>query len=439
MRGVRPPARESVWTMTTRKHFKQLVRTRMAKTGESYSAARRQVLREPEAAALPKPGSFHFPGSVPAAGVLRALLAQAGVRNPRTKAPFSEAMVFGIAGGIGAGMFAFHYAKENSSSFHLAGRHLWQDHLAWAQEALKRLGVKAVTKQSSGVKPGEQQLRELLSGGRPVMAWVDGYRIVAVHAIDDQAGTALVGDVGDEPIAMPLAELAATRARIKTYKNRLLALEPATKAPELGPLVRAGIAACVEGLSKGRMKNFTLDAFATWADRLDGSKAKDSWEKIFPPGPHLYVGLRSIHDSIEHSGTGGGLCRPIFADFLEEAGDLLNDRALRGIAGRYARLGEDWSALADAALPEEVPAFRETRALLGNKAEQARSRSDPATQEMDACERLMGEWIARMKQEFPLDSAASAALRRELKARVSGLVEEERAALAELGAWERAG
>jgi len=115
--------------MTTRKHFKQLVRARMAKTGESYSAARRQILRQAEAPST-KSGAFHFPGSVPSAGVLRALLAHAGVRNPQTGAPFSEAMVFGLAGGIGAGMFAFHYAKENVSTFYLAGRHLWQDHVA---------------------------------------------------------------------------------------------------------------------------------------------------------------------------------------------------------------------------------------------------------------------------------------------------------------------
>src|SRR5262249_32252417 len=127
--------------MTTRKHFKQLVRARMARTGESYSAARRQVLLQAGTSATPS--SFHFPGSVPAAGVLRALLAQAGVRNPHTRSPFSEAMVFGLAGGIGAGMFAFRYARENVSTFYLAGRHLWQDHLAWTQGALKRLGLKA--------------------------------------------------------------------------------------------------------------------------------------------------------------------------------------------------------------------------------------------------------------------------------------------------------
>ena len=41
--------------MTTHKAFKQRVRARMAKTGESYTAARLQVLRKSDAAATPAP------------------------------------------------------------------------------------------------------------------------------------------------------------------------------------------------------------------------------------------------------------------------------------------------------------------------------------------------------------------------------------------------
>ncbi|HEV8611975.1 MAG TPA: DUF4872 domain-containing protein [Gemmatimonadales bacterium] len=421
--------------MTSHKHLKQLVRARMAKTGESYSTARRQVLRQAAQAAESKAAPYHFPGNIPAAAALRSLLAQAGARNPRSKAPFSEAMVFGIAGGIGAGMFAFHYAKENFSSFYLAGRHLWQDHLAWARGALERLGIKEVVKESSGVKPAEKQLRELLAGGRPVLAWVDGYRIVAIHSIDDTAGTALVGDLADEPVPLPLPELAATRGRIKSYKNRLLALEPAGKTPELAGLARDGIQACVEGLSKGRMKNFTLEIFASWADRLDGSKAADAWEKIFPPGPHLYSGLRSIHEHIEHSGTGGGLCRPLFAEFLEETATALGDSGLGILAERYAKLGAQWSALADAALPDSVPEFRETKALLLRKSESAHREAVSGRAVVESCAKVLSEFSARMKGEFPLDAAQCTALRKDLKARVTELVAGEREAVRELGGW----
>jgi hypothetical protein len=418
--------------MTARKHFKALVRARMAKTGERYSTARRQVLRQAAEPSEPQAAPYHFPGSIPAVAALRSLLTQAGARDSHRKAPFSEAMVFGIAGGIGAGMFAFHYAKENFSSFYLAGRHLWQDHLAWARGAARRLALEVVVKESSGLKPAEQQLRELLAGGRPVLAWVDGYRVVAVHAIDDAAGVALLGEAADEPATVALAELAASRARIKSYKNRLLALEPDGETPELGRLVREGLGACAAGLGKGKMKNFTLESFATWADRLAGSKATDSWEKVFPPGPHLYTGLRAIHEHIEYSGTGGGLCRPLFAEFLGEAAAALKDSGLAQLSGRYARLGDDWSALADAALPDRIAEFQDSKLQLARKAEALHS---SAGAELISCEAALAEFRQRMAREFPLDAAQCAALRNELQARVRELAAGERKAVSELEAW----
>ena len=419
--------------MTTHKHLKQLVRTRMGKTGESYTTARRQILRQAPAPVQPDQAPYHFPGSVPAAAVLRALLTQAGARQ-RGGTPFSEAMVFGISGGIGAGVFAFHYAKEHVSTFYIAGRHLWQDPLAWAKAAAKRFNVKPVVKESSGIKPAEQHLRQLLEGGRPVMTWVEGYRVVAVHAIDDRAGIALVGEVADELRHLPLADLAATRARIKSQKNRVLALEPAGKPPELATMIREGISACAQGLTKGKMKNFTLDAFATWADRLYGSKAADSWEKVFPRGPQLYVGLRSINEYIEHFGTGGGLCRPLFAEFLEESAGALGDPVLGRLAQRYAELGTEWSGLAEAALPDRVPAFRETKQLLARKAEHFHTEG-AAGGATDACDTELGGFAAQMRQDFPLDEAQCSALCKELKQRVSTLYELELAAAAELDAW----
>jgi hypothetical protein len=412
--------------MTERKHLKQLVRSRMQKTGESYTTARRQLVEPAPRTPAAQPYPFHFAGRIPVATGLRSLLAHAGVTNPHTGAPFSEAMVFGIDGGIGAGLFAFHYAKENFSSFFIAGRHGWQDDKGWSSGARKRLGVAAIVKESSGIKPAEKHLRELLDGGRPVMAWVDAahlphrsmpptwsggaYHVITIYGIDDQAGTAIIGDLGGRPQTLPLADLAQARSRIKKFKNRLLALEPAGTTPPLAQLVGSSIQACVDGLVKCKMKNFTLEAFKGWADRLDGSRAADAWEKIFPPGPLLYTGLWSVYEFIEQSGTGGGLCRPLFAEFLEEAGASLKDARLTALARRYAELGRDWTALAHAALPDSVPELAEIRAM-------------PA----------LSERVAATQRKFPLNAAKSAALRRELKERVVSLYEREVAALEALG------
>ena len=436
--------------MTERKHLKQLVRTRMGKTGESYTTARRQIIRQVAQPSDSSPTPHHFPGSVPAAAALRALLSQAGIRNRHTGAPFSEAMVFGLAGGIGAGVFAFHYAKEDFSSFFIAGRHLWQDDLGWTRQALARLGLQPVVKESTGVKPAEQQLRQLLEGGRPVMAWLDAaglphrampakfaggaYHVVTIHGVDDAAATALVGDLADDPVPVPLADLAQARGRIKKFKNRILAVDRAPASPDLVPLVKSGIEACVDALTTCKMKNFRLDAFANWAERLDGSKAADSWETMFPPGHRLHQGLWSITEYVEYYGTGGGLSRPLFAEFLEEAGTALSDPALKAAAARYAELGREWTALAEAALPEEVPELAETRALLARRSEH-RAEGAGATAEVAACWKALDEQAARLKRKFPLDAAASTTLRRELKQRVTALHAGEVEALETLRRW----
>jgi hypothetical protein len=107
--------------MTMQKHLKERVRSRMQKTGESYTTARHHILNQPPTTAAPTPVDpvlrWHFPGNIPATTALRTLLSHAGVRNPRTGEPFSEALLFVIAGGIGVGMFTFFYEKENVASF----------------------------------------------------------------------------------------------------------------------------------------------------------------------------------------------------------------------------------------------------------------------------------------------------------------------------------
>jgi hypothetical protein len=433
--------------MTEQKRFKQLVRARMARTGERYAAARRQILRaEAEPVAKPQSPFKHFPGSVPAATALRIVLANAGVHAPHTGEPYTEAMSFGIGGGIGAGVFSFHYAKEDFSSFFVAGRHLWQDDQAWFDAALKRLGAKPVTKVAGGAKAAEANLVEMLEGGRPVIAWLDAgtlpyrglperwaggaYHLVVVYAID--GSDAIVGDLADEPIRVPLADLTLARLRIKKFKSRLLAVEPGGKSPPLETLVRGGIRACVDGLTKAKMKNFTLDAFATWAERLSGSTAADSWAKMFPRGKHLFTGLWSIHQYVDYYYTGGGLCRPMFAEFLAEAGSTLNDQALTRASERYAELGRGWSALAEAALPAAVPAFRKAGEALARLGELYHTEGAAATDEIRQCWTEIDEIGAEIGKDFPLSRAESDALLGDLQARVRALHAEEAAALQEM-------
>jgi hypothetical protein len=435
----------------------------MARTGESYTAARRHLVREPDA---PQPVApfVHYPGHLPATAALRVLLANAGVVAPHTGEPFSEAMVLGLAGGLGAGMFTFRYEAEDLSSFFVAGRHLWQDDLGFLQGACGRLGLETRVEEASGAGPALAKLEAVLGECGPAVAWVDAshlpyrgmpaswsggaYHLVVVYRVDREAGTALLGDLADRPIEVPLATLAAARGRIKKDKHRVLGVRGRADDPErrdraadggldLGRAVGEGVAACVRGLTDARMKNFTLEAFRTWGDRLHGDRSKDGWERLFRPGRPLWDGLTSIYHFVEHYGTGGGLVRPLYAEFLGEAGEALGDPRFAPVAERYAELGRGWSALAEAALPDGVPAFREAEELHTRKSEILLEEGAEAAAELAAAWRRLEELGTEAAACFPHSEERCDALRRDLQRRVLDLGEGETAALGELAKLAR--
>jgi hypothetical protein len=434
--------------MTLRKHFKKLVRTRMQKTAESYATARRHVLAqsapEPPKSNIP----WHFPGNVAATTALRVLLTHAGARHPHTGAPFSEALLFAIAGGIGIGVFSFFYEKEKIATFFLAGRHLWHDHLAYLREALARFGIKPVVHETAGAKGAETALRAALAEHGTCAAWVDAaplphrampgsmggsfYHVVTVYAIDDQS--ALIGDLTDDPVSIMLADLASARARIKKDKHRLLSIAPAVMAADLPDLVRAGLRACHAGLGgaggvKSAAKNFSLEALRTWADRLHGSNDRERWERVFERGPRLWQALLSVHEWIEHQG--GGLCRPLFAEALTEAADACSVVGWRSLAERYRELGTAWSALADVALPADVPAFRAARELHARRSELIHSGG--SADEIRAVWARLDALRGEVREQFPLSEAECTDLRVGLQKRVRSLYEYEVAARDALG------
>jgi hypothetical protein len=202
--------------------------------------------------------------------------------------------------------------------------------------------------------------------------------------------------------------------------------------------VREGLRACHAGLTgegapKSARKNFSLEALRVWGDRLHGSKDKERWEHVFAPGHRLWRGLVSVYDFIENYGTGGGLCRPLFAEFLAGAADVLKKPVLGSLAGRYAELGHAWSELAEAALPDSVPELRAVKELHSRKAELTNSDGPAAAGEVRTCWAGLDEAKRRAKEAFPLSDADCAALRADLQRRVRALYENETAAHQALG------
>lgn len=426
--------------MTQRKHFKQLVRERMKQSGERYAAARRGVLHS---AAAPK--TPHRPGLVSGATALRVLLAHRGLN-------YSEPMVFGLAGGIGIGVFSFYYEKADFASFFIAGRHCWHDHVVYLTRALTRLNQKPVVKEASTPRAAEKNLREMLDDHGPCVAWVDlallphrglqhlqasggGYHIITVYSVDSTAGTAQIGDLTDEPITISLADLTAARGRIKKDRYRLLAIAESGRPPELRSMVMDALQACHNGLGgadgvKSAKRNFSLDALATWAERLTSTKDKERWEHVFAPGHRFFNGLLYLHLWTEYAGTGGGLARPIMGEFLHEASRELREPALAKLGDRYAALGAQWSELADAALPDEVPQLTAAKKQLATYAELFNSGGTP--DELADCWNSILKIEDQMKKSLPLTIAECGELRSRLRDYVVAIHSAECAADADM-------
>lgn len=419
--------------MTQQKQLKQLVRDRMRRTGQRYAAARRAVLHDHVPKSTP-----HRPGSIPGATVLRVLLAHAGRE-------LSEAMVFGLAGGIGIGTFTFCYEKENFASFYVASRHCWHDHALYLTRACRRLGLEPVVKESTTPKAAEKQLRDSLAQFGPCVAWVEmnalphrglprnsagnTYHLISVYSTS--ATTALVGDLSDQPIEMPLAELTNARGLIKKDRYRLLAVSSAQRPGELASLATNAMSSCRAGLDgrdgpKNFRKNFSLDGLAIWADRLVSSKDPNRWERVFPPGSRMWTGLLFMHLFIEYFSTGGGLSRPMMGAFLESLGSGLKNRSYKQLARQYAELGEQWSELADAALPDSVREFKEAKRALATYAELCNS--EGSVPEKKACWHRLNELRLEVSARFPLTAAECHELRQGLAERVRAIHANEVAA-----------
>ena len=301
-----------------------------------------------------------------------------GITLPELGGDASEAMLFGIGGGIGCGVFQFVYEKNDFSSFYLAGRCHWDDSLAWYRGVAGRLGLECEVFESGGKKAAAKTLGQWLERGRPVVAWVDagslpyrglggfleggGYHTLSVYG--EAGGQIWLGDLAPDPIGIEAGSLAEARARIRKHRNRLLQIAPGPINANLQDLVWGGLEYGWRALQNPRVAGFSLAALETWGRRLAGSGGKHAWTTAFPIGHRLLAGLTSITRFIEIYDGDGCLHRRLMAQFLREAGDRLEEKELVKLAGDYDALADSWQELARAALPDEVPPLAELRRRL---------------------------------------------------------------------------
>lgn len=393
---------------------------------------------------MPKNSSYPVGGFHPDSAVLCQALEAIGVKSPHTNKPLTESLVFGLAGGVGAGYsFCPTITARSLSGVAVIGRHLAQaTNTSWFEGALKRLGLEfEVTRATTPGLAARNLKAEMKKGGpvivlcgRDVLPWFheahDGgdlfmYSLLVHEIVDD---CAVVSDWAGAQHRLPLKILAKARGRIENQKNGTIRIEPREQT-DLGPAVIEGVAACVEGLEHPKTKTGSLEGWELWSKMMGASKNRKSWPVVFPNGTVFRV-LRDVFCSIETVGTGGGLFRPLYARFMHEASFITSRREFSQVASNYRRLGEGWSALAEFCLPDRVDVFRETKNLL-RKRRRAYEREGPCD-EYRECTAELNQFDKAVVEDFPLSPEETTEVLTVLQTELDRLVIEEKVALREL-------
>jgi hypothetical protein len=339
--------------VTGQRRFKMLVRERMARTGESYTTARRHVVR-PESPALPDglvPGYDTFgPGQHRLSSLAVHLLRQGGVAC-------SEALVCGLAGGIGFMYAVFEYRGMPPILTIVAQHH--PD--PWITSALRRLPVTFSEEHSTSTSRAMTALRAAVERGKPVYVSVDR---AGLPWHNDEAGLAtepygivvagfegdvvLVDDSAAVPHRLPVDEFAASWAGHRKGRHHRIVLEAAGTGK---PDVEGAIATTVAHLTGPVLgnsfdANFGFSGMRRFSDQLRDGRTKSGWQRRFGSPESFGLAMRRLYECLELSGTAPGGSRPLYADFLDEVAGTLERPALSEAATLFRASGARWSALA---------------------------------------------------------------------------------------------
>jgi hypothetical protein len=432
--------------VTAHKHLKERIRARMARTGESYTTARRHVLN-----ALPPAEYRLLGGTHPDTHAIAGVLANRGLLAPHTGQPLSEAMVLGAGGGLGAGYILWEFKAHDRRTLVFGFRNSWQYPDRWALKVCARLGVPADVLETGSARRAAEELRAAVGQGVPAIVWADqqllGYRHlpawleghggppVTVYGLDEQAGVALVDDRNRAPLTVPLDALAAARARVVSYRHRQLVLDaPAAELDTDGlrRAVRDGLAEQVEHLGQ-RSDSFSLPAFRKWARLLTDQRNAKAWPRVFADRVDLFGACLSVYENLEPVGWSGGSLRELYAEFLDEAAGLLDAQALGEAAAAYREAAARWHEVAEVAAPAGREPFAEARRLIRQLQDQV-ERGDAAQTKAAATAADLWALRDRWRAEFPGGDADAEALLPALAAAVTAVCDAEEAALKTLAA-----
>lgn len=280
----------------------------------------------------------------------------------------SEEMVFGLGGGLG---FIYWYQKQMPAPL-IGGRYGKKyDPL---ENSCKRIGGDANLTYTTSAKKGYDRLKDILREGEPAVTFVDmfylkymvlpeeahfGAHTILVYGLDEDEDKVYVCDRSVKPFSITVDDL--MQARNSKYKpwppmNMLVNIEYPSEVADLSDGIKDSIKESTEMMLNPPIRNIGLAGMQKWAGLVT------KWPKDFK-GMALFNCLLNVFIYIEIGGSGGSSFRPMYARFLDEASDILDEPELQDIGNMFRESGKIWSEIATIALPDSWDTLRRIREL----------------------------------------------------------------------------
>lgn len=188
---------------------------------------------------MPQIAHYHaFRGRHWDTGTICNLLDYRGLRAPHTAQPVSEALLFGISGGVAVSYFVFEYPGF-VPQVSIGTRYPFDP----MEKIWTRLRLHPAIYTTSHTETAAAQLEAVIAGGQPALVWADmlslpynataplddGFALmlpVLVYGYDVAQDVALLADRAQVALQITASELATARARSQQHQHRMVVLDP---------------------------------------------------------------------------------------------------------------------------------------------------------------------------------------------------------------------
>lgn len=271
-------------------------------------------------------------------GTVHALLKYSGL-------DISEAMVFGIASGIFFGYF-------ESSNFPFPTFIVRNKPGSIRTNISKRLGVKWNSRKFKSSQAGEAALDELIKKKIPTAAQVDFYymeympewirvhiNVHFVNVIGLNETQYLISD-SYHPKKSLLDKTTFTKARFvgghMAPKGFLFYPVTIPENIDFEKAIRKGIKKAAHDMTRLPVPFIGIKGIRKFAKKVIG------WPELARDIDHLSHEIMKINVLLEDQGTGGAGFRFLYATFLQQASQKLNDPQLETMSKRMMEIGDNW-------------------------------------------------------------------------------------------------